>query len=105
MQVEQPCRGPEHEYANPNLKSRPAVRTELEDRADPAQEDAQDAVREQLRSQEEGDWGGRIAPLGLLRFAPESQAPRAPGVAAPWSPGASRATCCSRTRFRSRAGP
>src|SRR3989442_12597080 len=68
MQVEQPCRGPEHEYANPNLKSRPAVRTELEDRADPAQEDAQDAVSEQLRSQEEGDWGGRIAPLGLLRL-------------------------------------
>src|SRR2546427_10318119 len=68
MQVEQPCCCPEHENANSNLKCRPAVRTELEDGADPAQEDAQDGVSDQLGAQEQGDWGGRIAAFGLLRL-------------------------------------
>src|SRR5229473_2270636 len=68
MQVEQPCCCPEHENANSNLKCRPAVRTELEDGADPAQEDAEDGVGDQLGAQEQGDRGGGVAAFGLLRL-------------------------------------
>src|SRR6266446_8030075 len=68
MQVEQPGRGSEHEDANANLKRRPAIRTELQHRADPTQEDAEDRVSDQLGAQKESDWRRRVAALGLFRL-------------------------------------